>query len=73
MPTITTNLRGLLADELLRPIHNVICVTCKSKGTIYPDGEKGSMHCPKCSPAWLKDFLIWRMNHIREDNGLEPV
>jgi hypothetical protein len=68
-----TTMTALLADELLKPIRNVACVTCGSKGTIYPDGEKGMMHCPKCSPFWLEQFLIWRMNEIRREHGLEAA
>lgn len=44
-------------DDLLRVIP-MGCATCGSQSRAYPyPTGRGSLFCPKCSPAWLEPFL----------------
>ena len=47
----------LTRDEALQPFP-VTCAQCGMNATAYAyPMPKGSVWCPRCSPAWLKAFL----------------
>lgn len=50
----------------IEPKMPITCGRCGGQGTGYAYPlPKGTMFCPKCSPAWLGAFLEWTVaNHI---------
>jgi len=50
--------RPTLSD--LGPL-NALCGHCGGPLTIYPHPlPRGTAHCANCSPAWLRDYLLWQ-------------
>ena len=66
-------IKGITLDEALSPM-KFTCGNCGGELIAYPCPiPEGTGYCPKCSPAWFKDYAIYLMNEERTKRGLAPL
>jgi hypothetical protein len=51
------------------------CARCGANGVAYPvDMPVGvAFACPVCTPPWLDNFMLWKLDEKRVAAGLEPL